>query len=322
MIKDKFKLSIVVPVYKEEKSITPFLDRVEKIALKENWDYEIIFSLDPSPDKTYEVIKEHMQRNPTVKLLHFSRRFGQPAATMAGIFSCDGDICVVIDVDLQDQPELIPELITKWQEGYNVVYAQRRTRKGETIVKKMVAYTGYMVINALSDIKIPRNTGDFRLIDRSVIEEIRKLKEKHGFLRGLVAYVGFKQAAVEYDRDERLIGKGNYNRYLGSIKIGLNGLICFSTRPLQFISLFGIFTAFLGFLLGFWYIFQKWILGVELTPGLSTTVVVVTLFSGVQLLSLGVVGEYIGRIYDEVKDRPMYIISEYNRNDSEKNEAI
>ena len=306
-----YKLSIVVPVYKEEKSITPFVNRIEKIAEQEGWHYEIIFCLDPSPDNTHEVIKAHIKRNPAIKLLHFSRRFGQPAATMAGIFACTGDICVVIDVDLQDPPEVIPQLIQKWKEGFNVVYAKRKSRKGETLLKRIVAYTGYKVINALSDVEIPRNTGDFRLIDRIVIAELKKLKEKHGFLRGLVAYVGFKQTFVEYDREKRLHGQGNYNHYLGSLKIGLNGLICFSSRPLQIISLAGIFIAFVGFLLALWYVVQKWILDVDLTPGLSTTVVIVTFFSGVQLLSLGVVGEYIGRIYDEVKERPMYIISEF-----------
>lgn len=305
-----FKVSIVVPVYKEEDSIIPFLERAEKIAIKEMWDYEIIFCLDPSPDKTYEVIKNQIERNPHIKLLYLSRKFGQPAATMAGIYNCIGDICIVIDVDLQDPPELIPEMIKKWQKGFNVVYAKRKSRKGEALLKKMVSYFGYKIIHSLTNVKIPRDTGDFRLIDRTVIEALRTLKETHGFLRGLVAYVGYKQAFVEYERDARKFGKGNYNKYIGSLKIGLNGLICFSSKPLQVIAITGVIIAIIGFLLGIWYIIQKLILGIELTPGLSTTVVVVTFFSGIQLLSLGVIGEYIGRIYDEVKGRPMYFIAE------------
>lgn len=305
-----YKISIVVPVYKEEKSIDAFLERIEKVANKEKWNYELIFCLDPSPDKTYEVIQSHIKRNSAIRLIQFSRRFGQPAATMAGIFNCTGDICVVIDVDLQDPPEVIPQLIEKWSEGYDVVYAKRKNRKGETAFKKVFAYTGYKVINALTDVKIPRNTGDFRLMNRRVIEELKKLKETHGFLRGLVSFVGFNQTHVEYDRHERFEGKGNYNRYLGSLKIGLNGLICYSSRPLQIISISGIVIACLSFLLGLWYFIQRVFLDIPLTPGLSTTVIVVTFFSGVQLLSLGIVGEYIGRIYDEVKRRPMYIISE------------
>ena len=304
------KVSIVVPVYREEHNIPLFIERVQGVVAGQDWDWEILFVLDPSPDRSYEVIKEQMERDPHIGLLSMSRRFGQPAATIAGIMNCTGDACVVIDVDLQDPPELILPMVQKWREGYDVVYAQRRSRKGETAVKKVVAHVGYKVINHLAEVEIPRNVGDFRLMDRKVIEELRKLKEHHGFLRGLVAFVGYRQAAIPYDRDERAMGAGNYNRYLGSLRIGLNGLICFSSRPLQIISLFGVFVAFLGFALGLWYFVQKAILGVDLTPGLSTTVIVVTFFSGVQLLSLGIVGEYIGRIYDEVKQRPMYIIAE------------
>lgn len=304
------KISVVVPVYKEEKTIPLFMERMLKVMDGRAWECEVLFVMDPSPDRTYEVIKQYMAKDSRIGLLLMSRRFGQPAATMAGILNCAGDACVAIDVDLQDPPELILQMVDKWQEGYDVVYAQRQSRKGETVVKKIVAHVGYKVINNLADIEIPRNVGDFRLMDRKVIEELRKLKEQHGFLRGLVAFVGYKQIAVPYERDERVSGVGNYNRYLGSLKIGLNGLICFSSRPLQVISLFGVFVAFLGFALGLWYFIQKAILGVDLTPGLSTTVIVVTFFSGVQLLSLGIVGEYIGRIYDEVKQRPMYILAE------------
>ena len=304
------KVSIVVPVYREEHNIPLFIERVQGVVAGQDWDWEILFVVDPSPDRSYEVIKEQMERDPHIGLLRMSRRFGQPAATIAGIMNCTGDACVVIDVDLQDPPELILPMVQKWREGYDVVYAQRRSRKGETAVKKVVAHVGYKVINHLAEVEIPRNVGDFRLMDRKVIEELRKLKEHHGFLRGLVAFVGYRQAAIPYDRDERAMGSGNYNRYLGSLRIGLNGLICFSSRPLQIISLFGVLVAFLGFALGLWYFVQKAILGVDLTPGLSTTVIVVTFFSGVQLLSLGIVGEYIGRIYDEVKQRPMYIIAE------------
>lgn len=316
MAESNYKVSIVVPVYKEENSITPFLERMEAVAEKEKWKYEIIFCLDPSPDNTYDVIRFHMKRNPAIGILHFSRRFGQPAAAMAGILNCTGDICVVIDVDLQDPPEVIPELVKKWKQGYNVVYAKRRSRRGETLIKKAVSSLGYKVINKLADIDIPKNTGDFRLIDRTVIEELRKLREAHGFLRGLVAFVGYRQSCVEYDRDERKFGSGKYNRFTGSLKIGLNGLICFSSRPLQFISLMGVFVAFLGFFMGLSYVYAKWVLHHDIYPGLSTTVVVITFFSGVQLLSLGVVGEYISRIYDEVKQRPMYIIAERNINET------
>lgn len=300
-------ISLIVPVYKEEANIRPFLERAEAVLASMRVNYEIIFTLDPSPDKTEEVILEEINRNKKIKLLVFSRRFGQPAATMAGILSCTGNTCVVIDVDLQDQPELISQMYQKVNEGYEVVYAKRRSRKGETVVKLLIAHVGYSLINWLSDVKIPRNTGDFRIITRRVIEELRCLNESHGFLRGLVAYVGFKQAFIDYDRDERFAGEGNYNRFTGSIKIGLNGLISFSARPLFLMSISGFVLAAFSFLLGAWYVVQK-LIGVDLTPGLSTTVLVVTFFAGVQLFGLGLMGEYVGRIYDEVKRRPMYIV--------------
>ena len=300
-------ISLVVPVYKEELAIRPFLQRVEAVFNKLMVTYEIIFALDPSPDKTELVILEEIARNPHVKLLVFSRRFGQPAATMAGILSCAGNTCVVIDVDLQDQPELIEQLYAKLNEGYEVVLAKRRSRKGETLMKRIISHVGYTVINKLSDVQIPRNTGDFRIMSRRVIEELRLLNEGHGFLRGLVAYVGFKQAFIEYDRDLRQTGVGNYNRLTGSLKIGLNGLISFSARPLFMMSICGLILAGFSFLLGIYYVIQK-MFGIQLTPGLSTTVLMISFFSGVQLLGLGLMGEYLGRIYDEVKRRPMYIV--------------
>ena len=300
-------ISVVVPVYKEEANIRPFLERMEPVLAAISERYEILFCLDPSPDKTAEVIQAEMERNPRVRLVTFSRRFGQPAATMAGIALNKGDACVVIDVDLQDPPELITQLHAKMKDGYDVVYAKRRSRKGETLVKRFISWVGYGVINRLSDVEIPRNTGDFRIMSRRVCDELNRLNEGHGFLRGLVAYVGFPQAFVEYDRDPRLSGTGHYNRFTGSLKIGFNGIISFGSKPLQVMSLAGVIVAGLSFLLGAYYLIGK-LAGVPYSAGLPTTVLVVTFFSGVQLLSLGLMGEYVGRIYDEVKRRPKYIV--------------
>lgn len=300
-------LSVVVPVYNEETNIQPFLKRLEGVLTSAKLNYEIIFCLDPSPDRTEDIIVEEINRNSNVKMMVFSRRFGQPAATMAGILFCKGKACVVIDVDLQDPPELIIDMLVKVKDGYEVVYAKRRSRKGETLIKKIISSVGYKVIAKLSDIKIPRDTGDFRVMTRRVIEELRRLNETHGFLRGLVAYVGFRQTSIEYDRDERQSGQTNYNRFTGSLKIGLNGIISFGYRPLQMMSIIGSIIAAFSFLLGALYFVQK-IIGIHLTPGLPTIVLVVTFFSGIQLLSLGLMGEYIGRIYEEVKRRPMFII--------------
>jgi dolichol-phosphate mannosyltransferase len=301
-------ISIIIPVYREETNIRPFLQRMETVLTKLNLPYEILFCLDPSPDNTEQIIMDEIKRNENIRLIKFSRRFGQPAATMAGIHFCKGDVCVVIDVDLQDPPELIEQMLEKWKEGFKVVYARRRSRKGETFLKTWISHFGYRVINKISDVSIPSDTGDFRLMDRRVIDEIKRLNESHGFLRGMVAFVGFKQTFVEYDRDERASGVTNYNRYLGSLRIAFNGIVGFSIRPLQLASLLGGLIAVGAFLLGLWILVEKFILKVEMTPGLTWTIVLITFLSGVQLLSLGIMGEYVGRIYEEVKRRPQYII--------------
>lgn len=308
MSQNEIYISIIVPVYREETNIHPFLQRMESVVEKLKVPYEILFCLDPSPDNTEQIILNEIQRNENIRLIKFSRRFGQPAATMAGLHLCKGDICVVIDVDLQDPPELIEEMLKKWREGYKVIYAKRRSRKGETFLKIWISHFGYRVINNISDVSIPSDTGDFRLMDRRVVDEIKSLNESHGFLRGMVAFVGFKQTYVEYDRDERVSGTSSYNRYLGSLRIAINGIVGFSIRPLQVASLLGGLIAVVAFLLGFWSLVEKFILHAELTPGLTWTIVLITFLSGVQLLSLGIMGEYVGRIYEEVKRRPQYII--------------
>jgi polyisoprenyl-phosphate glycosyltransferase len=304
---DNIDISIVVPVYKEEANIGPFLARMEPALASISERYEILFCLDPSPDRTEDVIQAEIQRNRRIKLVVFSRRFGQPAATMAGIALSKGNSCVVIDVDLQDPPEMIPRMYARMQDGFDVVYAKRRSSKSETATKRFISWVGYGVINRLSDVRIPRNTGDFRIMSRRVCEELTRLNEGHGFLRGLVAFVGFPQAFVEYDRDPRHAGAGHYNRFTGSLKIGLNGIISFGSRPLQLMSIVGFIVAGFSFLVGAYYVIGR-LLGVNYSAGLPTTVLVVTFFSGVQLLSLGLMGEYVGRIYDEVKQRPKYII--------------
>ena len=301
------EISIIVPVHNESENIKPFLQRTEAILHKIKKTYEIIFALDPSSDNSEKIILDEIKRNKNIKLLVFSRRFGQPAATIAGILNCTSYYCVIIDVDLQDPPEMIQELYNKIILGYEVVYAKRKTRKGENFFKKIISSFGYFLINKLSDVHIPRDTGDYRIISRKVINHLIKLNESHGFLRGMIAFVGFKQSYIEYDRDSRYAGKSKYNKFLGSLTIGLNGLIGFSSRPLFLMSITGFITALMSFLLGIWYVIQK-VSGINLTPGLTTTVILITFFAGAQLLGLGLLGEYVGRIYDEVKKRPKYIL--------------
>jgi dolichol-phosphate mannosyltransferase len=270
-------------------------------------DYEIIFALDPSPDRTEEVVLQARARDERVKLLKFSRRFGQPMATLAGLQYSAGDAVIVMDGDLQDPPELVTEMVAKWREGYDVVMAQRRRRDGETLVKRSVAYWGYKLINRIADVNIPPNTGDFRLLSRRVVEEIKRLKECHGFLRGLVALVGFKQTCVPFDRPGRFAGAGHYNRFLGSLRIGINGVVCFSNYLLTLSSQLGFLIAGVSFLLGVVYFIMK-IGGWPFPIGNPTIVILVLFMGGIQLIGVGVLGEYIGRIYEEVKQRPKFIV--------------
>jgi polyisoprenyl-phosphate glycosyltransferase len=300
-------ISVVVPCLNEQDNIRPLYERLTPVLRATGLDYEIIFSLDPCTDATEDRIRDLRIEDPRVRMVCMSRRFGQPAATMAGLRMSSGDVTAVIDCDLQDPPELIATMIERWREGFDVVYAQRRTREGETLVKRIVAATGYRVIRRVSEVDIPANTGDFRLMSRRVVDEVLRLNETHGFLRGLVALVGFPQTSVLYDRDARAEGTSNYNRFFGSVRIGLNGIVGFSRYPLHLISLLGFIVSAFSILLAFTYIVLR-IAKVEIPFGNPSLVIIVSLLGGVQLLSLGVMGEYIGRIYDEVKRRPMFIV--------------
>ena len=300
-------ISLVVPVYREERSIAPFLARTVPV-LERIGAFEIIFCLDPSSDHTESAIRDAIRADDRIGLLRFSRRVGQPASTMAGVLNCRGRWCAVIDVDLQDPPELIEQLYRKALDGFDVVTARRISRQGETLVKKIVSRLWYAVINKIADVSIPRDTGDFRIISRRVIEELRGLRESHGFLRGLIALVGFRQTDLGYERDARHAGGGNYNRYFGSLKIGFNGVFGFSTVPLQFMMWGGLILAIISALAIFVVIGLK-LLNPDLYPGGVPTLTILVLFlGGVQLAGLGVLGEYVGRVYDEVRRRPLYII--------------
>jgi len=301
------ELSVIVPVYKEERNIPEFLRRIIPILEGITGDFEILFCLDPSPDRSEEVILEHHERDSRIKLLVFSRRFGQPMATLAGLKYSTGLAAVILDVDLQDPPELIVDMVARWREGFDVVMAQRRSRKGETLVKRIVSYLGYKAIARLSDVQIPPNTGDFRLLSRRVVDQINQLKESHGFLRGLVGAVGFKQTLIQFDRPPRFAGTGHYNRLLGSLRIGFNGLVGFSNNLLALSTLLGFVIAAFSFLIAAAYIVTK-LCGLTLPWGNPTLVILIMFLGGVQLITTGILGEYIGRIYDEVKARPKFIV--------------
>src|ERR1700730_3962954 len=301
------QISVVVPVYREESNVTEFVRRLIPIVEAITSDFEIIFALDPSPDRTEDVILEARARDARIKLLRFSRRIGQPMATLGGLYYSTGQAVIVMDADLQDPPELVPQLIARWREGFDVVYAQRRNRKGETWLKRVVSSAGYKLINKIAEIDIPPNTGDFRLISRRVVDEINSMKESHGFLRGMVAVVGFRQTSVLFDRPARSEGAGNYNRFLGSLRIGFNGIFCFSNYALTLSSQLGFLIAGIAFLLAFLYLILK-LTGVPFPLGNPTIVILLLFLGGVQLITVGILGEYIGRIYEEVRQRPKFIV--------------
>ena len=300
-------ISLVVPVYREEKNIPEFIRRIGPILGGITQDYEIIFAMDPSPDRTEDVILELRGQDPRIKLLKFSRRFGQPMSSLAGLEYSRGDAVIVMDVDLQDPPELLTAMVAKWREGYDVVLAQRTRRTGEPWIKRLVAETGYKVINKIAEVRIPPNTGDFRLMSRRVVNEVVRLKESHGFLRGMVAVVGFKQYLLPFERPARFSGETNYNRFFGSLRIGLNGIFCFSTNALTLSTLFGFLIAGGSFVIALAYLIMK-LCGFPFPVGNPTLVILILFMGGIQLISVGILGEYIGRIYEEVRARPRFIV--------------
>ncbi len=302
------KISIVIPAYNEEEVIrTSYFKTKEVLEKCEQYDYEIIYINDGSKDKTLEILQKITQENEKVKVISFSRNFGHQEAVTAGLQFVTGEVVAIMDVDLQDPPELLPEMISLWEEGNEVIYGKRKLRKGESKFKLLTAKMFYTTLNALSDIEIPRDTGDFRVVDRKVVDVINQLPEHNKFLRGLFSWVGFKQKAFDYERQERQAGKTKYP-FTKMWNLASNGIISFSTKPLKFVGGLGILTILMSIIILMYsllsYLFQL----NNLTPGWTSIMVTITLFSGVQLLSIWMMSEYIARIYDETRKRPQYII--------------
>ena len=300
-------ISIVIPVLNEKDLIERFITELDKATQNLEYSFEMIFVVDPSVDGTEELLENLAEQNDCIKMLRLSRRFGQPAATIAGLENCKGIAAIVMDVDLQDPPGVIPSLISEWEAGNKVVLAQRTTRTGEPYIKKLVSNFGYSFLNRFADVPIPPNAGDFRLIDRAVIEELRKFPEANAFLRGLVALVGFKSSTVFFDRPGRTIGKTHYNKFFGSFKIAFNGIVGYSSALLTMSTFIGIFFSIVAIILGTGYGVAK-ILGANFPIGNPTIVVAVLFVGGINLFAIGILGVYVSRVYDEVKQRPRYII--------------
>lgn len=301
------KLSVIVPMYYEEEVAYEFYNRLKNVVKKIDFNYEIIFVNDGSKDNILMILKGIANEDLNVRIIDFSRNFGHQVAVTAGILNCKGDLAVVIDADLQDPPELIIDMIKEWEKGFDVVYAKRKTRKGESKFKLVTAKYFYKILSNLADIDIPRDTGDFRLIDKKVIESFKEMPERNRFIRGMISWVGFKQTFVEYNRDERFAGKTKYP-LKKMIKFATDGIISFSSKPLKVMSSLGILTLVVSFLILLYSIISK--LYGNTSSGWTSIMCVLVFLSGVQLLSLGIIGEYIARIYDESKNRPLYLVNE------------
>jgi polyisoprenyl-phosphate glycosyltransferase len=309
-------LSVVVPMYNEEGNVAPLLDRIFAILdrLPGGPAYEIVLVNDGSTDATLEAIRAEMAHREHIVLVSLSRNFGHQLAATAGMEIATGEAVVLMDGDLQDPPELIESFLDRWREGYDVVYAVRRTRKGESPFKLLTASLFYRTLKRLTKVSIPVDTGDFRLMSRRVVEALRRSPERHRFLRGMVSWVGFKQVGVPYDRDERVSGTTKYP-LPKMVRFAIDGITSFSDIPLRFASYCGFVVSAIAF------VYASIVVGFKLfslnppgyTPGWASTICAVLFLGGVQLMSLGILGEYLGRVYDEVKGRPLYLIADIER---------
>lgn len=302
------KISIVVPMYNEETVVDMCYKRITEVLRNlENYEYEIIFINDGSKDKTLEKLEVIASRDTKAKVISFSRNFGHQAAIVAGLKETSGDAVVIIDSDMQDPPELINDMIRLWEEGNAVVYAKRKTRKGESKFKIYTAKMFYHILNNLSDIDIPKDTGDFRLVDKKVADVINLLPEHNKFLRGLFSWTGFKQVPIEYERQERVAGKTKYP-LKKMLKLSFDGIIGFSNKPLKLIGGLGLISILISIMILIYSIVSYAFKLNELAAGWTSIMVTITFFTGVQLLGIWILSEYIGRIYDESRNRPQYII--------------
>jgi dolichol-phosphate mannosyltransferase len=298
------KISVVIPIYNEEGSLPELIARCRKTL--EPFEYELIFVDDRSADTSFEMLRIYAQEDSRIRIVRFSRNFGHQIAITAGIDYAQGDAVVIMDGDLQDPPELILEMQEQWEKGYEVVYARRRTRK-DSYFKKATAFLFYRSLKRFANISIPTDTGDFRLMDRKVVTALQKMPERTRFMRGMTSWVGFKQTSVLFDRDERQHGETAYP-LKKMVTLAIDGLTSFSFIPLRLATYAGFTTALLGFLFGVYALYRKFFLPEAFTvPGWTTIVIAIFVLGGIQLMILGILGEYVGRIYTEVKKRPLYL---------------
>ena len=302
-------ISVVVPAFNEEAVLPRFHQALAAVLAAQPYRFEIVYINDGSSDRTLDIIKELRESDNQVTLIDLSRNFGKEIALSAGLHKAAGDAVVVIDADLQDPPELIPELIREWQNGYDVVYAQRTHRKGESFLKRTTAHFFYRIVQRISKITIPEDTGDFRILSRRAVNALNTLNEQHRFMKGLFAWIGYSQKAVHYQRDARHAGETKWN-YWRLWNFALDGITSFTIAPLKISTYLGLLTAASAFAYGIYMVIETLIYG-NPVPGYPSLIVIVLILGGVQLTAIGILGEYLGRIFNETKRRPLYFINEY-----------
>jgi glycosyltransferase involved in cell wall biosynthesis len=309
-------ISVVIPVFNEELVIERTYERLSAVMEDMPYQYELLFVDDGSIDESLSILDGIADQDEKVHLISFSRNFGHQAAVMAGIEYAGGDAVVLIDADLQDPPEVIPQMVERWHEGYDVVYGKRTKRKGEGVFKKVTAFFFYRFLRSMTETDIPKDTGDFRLMDRRVCDWMRLLREKRPFVRGLVRWVGFKQTYVEYVRDERAAGETKYplKKMLG---LATDGIFSFSYKPLKLAGYVGFALSLISFVYLVVVVCQR-LFTQQYQPGWTSLMAIILFFNGIILIMLGILGEYLGRIYEEVKDRPLYIVARSRGVEDEK----
>jgi len=306
-LNDNPLISIVIPLYNEENNVQPLVERLAAVLNRAECSWELVFALDPSPDRTQQKIRELMDANYPIRLVVFSRRIGKPLSVLAGLDHCQGDACIIIDADLQDPPELIEQMIEKWRQGFEVVIPQRVSRKGENFLYLMAADIFYWLLGKIAEVEVPKNTGDFRLMDARVVREVRRFRERHGFLRGIVASAGFRTAIIPYYREPRFTGRTQIP-LAGAFNIALDGIAPFSRIPVRIILALGLILLLLGGGAGFvWLLYSIFRGFSHLAPFIALGILGL-LLSGIVVTSMGIIGEYLVRAYEEIRRRPLYIV--------------
>lgn len=313
---DRLDISVVVPIHNEEGNIQPLYKRLKQVVSKLGLTHEFVFVNDGSQDKSLVLLRELAKADKAVQYLDLSRNFGHQIAVTAGLDASRGDAVVIIDADLQDPPELIEELYQRHKEGFEVVYAKRRSRKGESWLKRFTAKQFYRLMARLTNIDIPLDTGDFRIIDRKVVEVLKQMPEQNKFLRGQISWAGFRQTAVEYDREERNAGKTSYT-YRKMIRFAIDGITSFSEAPLRFVFMMGMLVSGVAFLV-ILYSLISYLFLEDYVRGWASTMVSILFIGGIQLIGIGIIGEYLARIGANVRQRPLYIVAEKAREEEEE----